>query len=468
MQQVLFHLPFTSGWVPPSGVPIYGFGALLFLTFIVTAMVWGPRRVVQVGLPKERLQDLAIAVFLTGIAGARVVYMIQYRDQFAGKELFIEFFKIWNGGIVFYGSVFGGVIGYLAFYYLVLRRLKVSAWKLADAVAPLVAIGLAVGRIGCYLNGCCWGQPVCAECQTVPLAPELGQFPILPAHSREQVTRPAGVEDRLPQIHGLQTSTGFSIEATPRVGQGDPRSLVKAIEPGSQAKAAGLDKEDRIVGFNGRPNLIIVEISGSEEATAEAVETLTAAGATRVHLPSEDADSANRVGFDDPSKYQAAVSSVPQSPDVHLYVHDSLWEQVRDWPRGEGELKLEVLRKGERKEIAFTPKTVPFFATQVYEAVSMVLLTLLLLAFQPFRRHDGQVVVVLMMGYAAHRFLNEAIRIEPTYAMDLTLSQWISILIFAAALLLEAVQRIAMPKLPPGPLPLSYGVVQPPAVVAKA
>jgi prolipoprotein diacylglyceryltransferase len=91
----------------------------------------------------------------------------------------------------------------------------------------------------------------------------------------------------------------------------------------------------------------------------------------------------------------------------------------------------------------------------------MLLLTLLLLAFQPFRARDGEVMVVLMLGYAAHRFLNEAIRIEPTYALNMTLSQWISIGIFAAGLLLWAFLRLRLPALPPGAVPLSYGAPSP-------
>ena len=102
----------------------------------------------------------------------------------------------------------------------------------------------------------------------------------------------------------------------------------------------------------------------------------------------------------------------------------------------------------------FTPRTVTFFPTQLYETVSMVLLILLMLAFQPFRRHDGQVMVLLMLGYACHRFLNEAIRIEPTYSLGLTLSQWISIGIVAAAALLEVYLRWSQPKLPAGMQPL--------------
>jgi prolipoprotein diacylglyceryltransferase len=130
---------------------------------------------------------------------------------------------------------------------------------------------------------------------------------------------------------------------------------------------------------------------------------------------------------------------------------------IIDWPKGSGELELGVDGK---EPVKFTPRTVPFFPTQLYETVSMVLLVFLLLAFQPFRRHDGQVLVLLMVGYSIHRFLNEAIRIEPTYALGLTLSQWISVGIFAAAVLIEVYLRLTMPKLPPGAVLLSHGAPQ--------
>ena len=71
------------------------------------------------------------------------------------------------------------------------------------------------------------------------------------------------------------------------------------------------------------------------------------------------------------------------------------------------------------------------------------------------------VLVLLMVGYAAHRFLNEAIRIEPSYSIagsdyGLTLSQWISVLIFILAVGMELYLRATRPKLPPGAVPLGY------------
>lgn len=394
MQQILFYIPFTANWFPPDGIPLYGFGVMLFLCFVITAMVWGPKRAEKVGLPKERLQDMAILLFITGIAGARIVYIWQYYDRdFKGKNLFFEFFKIWEGGIVFYGSAIGGVIGFLAFRHFVLKKFGVSTWKLGDAVAPLIAIGLALGRIGCYLNGCCWGQVAVPEVEPVPISAELGRYPLLSGHGvREQVTTPANTATQLPQVWGLQTLTGFTVGPFP--------TEIRSVERGSEA-ATKL-----------KPGDIILKVNGED------------VGENGAKL--------------DPAH----------------------------WPRAKKTLDLEVQRDGANVSVTLTPRTVTAFPTQLYEVVSMGLLTLLLLAYQPFRRHDGQLLVLLMIGYGVHRWFNEAIRIEPTYALGMTLSQWISIAIVAAGVVLEIVLRKIQPRLPVGPLPLSYGapIVPSPAV----
>lgn len=457
MQQVLFHLPLVD-------LPLYGFGAMLFLCFVLTAMVWGPLRSRAVGVSRERLQDMAIVIFLAGIAGARVLYMWQYYRDFPDKSpvgLAKAFFEIWNGGIVIYGGMAGAALGYTVFYYTVLKKHGVSTWKVGDAIAPLIALGLAVGRIGCYLNGCCWGQVACEECQTVPLSAELGQFPLLPAHARGQVVRPASADDRMPAIHGLQTSTGFTTAGFNGPGRNlmligelpDPRVVV-AVERGSEAEAAGLKPGDRIVRVNGEANAIVVDMRGEAEAVTRLVELARQGkGTTDAHEARP-----NRVLFVAVADVRALA--VPGKPGLTqaegLSVVDTLWEQVRDWPRGKKQLTLEVERAGESTPLTltFTPRTVTFFPTQLYETVSMLLLILVLLAFQPLRRHDGQVLVVLMVGYACHRFLNEAIRIEPTYSLGLTLSQWISVGTLAAAVVLEVYLRATQPKLPAGLQPL--------------
>src|SRR5207302_7169849 len=190
--------------------------------------LWASRRGQAIGMKPERVQDLVIWLFFTGIIGARVLYMIQYSSQFPDKSpaaLLGAFFQIWKGGIIFYGSALGGALGYGLFYWFVLRRLDVSGWRLADAVAPILCLGLAIGRIGCYLNGCCWGQVACEETCPVPLG--AAHFPLLPAHARGEL-----VAEKY-----LQTSTGFAIAPRSRGGFAfdDPRSVVTAIEPDSPA-----------------------------------------------------------------------------------------------------------------------------------------------------------------------------------------------------------------------------------------
>jgi phosphatidylglycerol:prolipoprotein diacylglycerol transferase len=383
--------------IPGVNWPVTAFGFTLFLAFVLV-MWWGMRRGLAIGLPREKTQDLALTLFLTGIIGARIVYMIQYRKQFPGKtvqELLVEFVSIWNGGIVFYGSVFGGLLGFLIFNRLVLRRFKIDIWQLADVIAPLLALGLAVGRIGCYLNGCCWGQVAVPEAQPVPLGGSLGEFPLLPAYCRNDLCRPPAPDERLPQIHGLQTSLGFAL------GDRLDARKVTAVEPKSDADGK-VNPGDKIVGVNGEENdTDSVKLSNVVE------------------------------GWPDRQKGAARIDLKVESPD------------------------------GKVRDVTLRPVTMPFYPTQLYETISMVLLMLLLVAFQPFRRHDGQVMVLLMVGYAVHRFLNEAIRIEPSYSIfgidyGLTLSQWISVLILLAAVALEIYLRLTRPKLPAGAVPLGY------------
>jgi phosphatidylglycerol:prolipoprotein diacylglycerol transferase len=454
MHQVLFHVPLFTERFPPDGIPVYGFGAMLFITFVACTW-WATRRGKGVGLGPERVQDMAIVLFISGIVGARVLYMIQYANQFPDKSLLglaAAFFQIWKGGIIFYGSALGGAIGYGLFYWYVLRRLRISGWRLADAVAPILCLGLAIGRIGCYLNGCCWGQVACEETCPVPLG--AAHFPLLPAHARDQLV----LEKE------LQTSAGFAIATRSRLGTDDPRSVVVAVEPGSPATAAGLRPGDKIVKVNGQPNAIVAGVSAEGDGTPEqvkaALDDLRKHGA-RVE---ESPDHAPRAYFDDYAQFSQAIDRVRQGTlPVRLTATDYLWDLARDWPRGRNDITLGVERKreGGGTEVidlpAFTPRTVGLYPTQLYETVSMLLLILLLLAYYPYRRHDGQLLSLCMIGYAIHRFVNESIRIEPTVGgTPLTLSQWGSVVIFVAAVVMEAYLWRVMPSrwaTTPAPVP---------------
>lgn len=447
MQQVLFTVPILKGVTigpvtfPPGGIPVYGFGAMLFITFIVCTL-WGMRRGKRVGMPPERFQDMVIWIFISGIIGARVLYMIQYSHQFPNSsilDLVSAFFRIWEGGIIFYGSALGGTLGYALFYWYVLRKIPINKWQLADAVAPILALGLAIGRIGCYLNGCCWGQVAVEEIAPVPLGG--AHFPLLPAHSRDQLV----------SQQGLQTSTGFTIVPRDRSASiADPRTVVQSIEPNSPAQRAGVQPGDRIIAMNGHVNEPGVDVLGSDEAQAQALKLLAEKGGRIIESRrSEDGmvESPPKAFFHDYEQYIPAILETRKAvPGVSLLMTDSFSELLKDWPRGQNEIQLSVERDGNKTDLPpFVPRTVPLYPTQLYETVSMVLLIFLLVAYYPYRRHDGQLMVLCMMGYAVHRFINESIRIEPTVGLGLTLSQWGSVVIFAAALGIEIYLRQVMP-----------------------
>jgi prolipoprotein diacylglyceryltransferase len=88
---------------------------------------------------------------------------------------------------------------------------------------------------------------------------------------------------------------------------------------------------------------------------------------------------------------------------------------VYRWPRGETllRLKFKSAANGEEKEVEIAPRTLGLHPTQLYEVVSMALLFLVLTAYYPLRRHPGQVMALLMIGYGLHRYLNELLRDDP-------------------------------------------------------
>src|SRR5262249_35817365 len=103
-----------------------------------------------------------------------------------------------------------------------------------------------------------------------------------------------------------------------------------------------------------------------------------------------------------------------------------LWAALSpaEWPRGKNDLTLTVARGKETLDLTFAPKTLGLHPTQLYESISTALLLFLLLAYYPFRRHDGELFALFLMLYPLHRFLDEMLRAdnEPV-ALGMTLSQ---------------------------------------------
>lgn len=131
--------------------PVRSYGLMMALAFIVGILV-ARRRAKAAGLDPDVIIDFAFFVILASIAGARAVHVIVQWEYYSGDPLSI--FRLWEGGLAQYGGIAAGVVTGITFF---IRR-RIDPWMGADIVAPSVALGVAVGRIGCFLNGCCYGK----------------------------------------------------------------------------------------------------------------------------------------------------------------------------------------------------------------------------------------------------------------------------------------------------------------------
>lgn len=159
-------LPFTD-----KVLPIHSYGVMAMLGFLAGILVarWRAKRV---GLSPDHITDMGIWALFGGIVGSRLVYVVQNAEYYFNTSRMdwspLDLFKIWEGGLVFYGGFIGAFIAVL----VTARIRKERLLAMLDVMAPSVALGHAFGRIGCFLRGCCYGVPVGQEAWCGVVYPE--------------------------------------------------------------------------------------------------------------------------------------------------------------------------------------------------------------------------------------------------------------------------------------------------------
>ncbi len=153
---------FTTG-----PVPIYSYGVMLGLSLVVGwYLTLGLAE--RDGLPKETMANNYVITAITAVVGSRILYIVTNLHEF---DSFGSMFAMRRGGLVAYGGFLGGFVG----SYFFLRRHRIPLLPWADVAVPSLASGLMITRIGCYLFGCDFGQPLAA---TAPdFLKKLGSFP---------------------------------------------------------------------------------------------------------------------------------------------------------------------------------------------------------------------------------------------------------------------------------------------------
>ncbi len=224
MRQVLFTIPLPFG---DAKVPVFGFGVMLILAFVAAAWLAG-RRAKQEGYTHTIPWDVGLCIFFCGVIGARLLSMfVDQKPPSNLGEFFFQFIRIWEGGLVLYGSIPGGLIGYWLAYRTVVKPNKVRTLQFGDWLAPSIALGIAFGRMGCFLNGCCYGDV--ADPAHVPSA-MMVQFPANSNPYNEVVW-----------MRGWQTTFGMQLGITAQ-----DECKVIAVDGDSSAAKAGLLPGDRV------------------------------------------------------------------------------------------------------------------------------------------------------------------------------------------------------------------------------
>ncbi|MEX2187852.1 MAG: prolipoprotein diacylglyceryl transferase family protein [Pirellulales bacterium] len=363
----------------PGGFSVRGYGMMMLLG-IVSGVALAAYRSRRFGVDPELIFTLAFWVFVTGIAGARLFYVIEYHEQYFGgqrslADSIVAMLNISEGGLVVYGAFIAVMIAVAVF----VRKYRVPGFALADLIAPSMFLGLAFGRIGCLMNGCCFG----GACDL----PWSVQFPWgSPPHER-QVAR--GLVD----VHGIKFD-----------GQPDEPPIIAEVVPGSSADKAGFVKGDRI------------------RAVAGVV---------------QERDKAGNLQWVTPDRQE--VNSIKAAATELLRFHGdgatiTIEATAASIAGARGNTKPRV--KSAQWTLSAPPRSLSVHPVQIYSAIDALLICLLLLAYSPYHRGDGEVIGLALLVYPIARFLEEEIRKdEPLIGWtQLTISQNVSLLVFAAGI----------------------------------
>ena len=392
----------------PQGFPIRGYGVFLTLAIVVSSAITARRGKKLWNYPLDVILSIVFVGAFCGIIGARVFYVVQYwRDIQTGSfmETLVNIIDVTNGGLVVYGSIIGGILAVVAF--LAIKKLPVLATL--DLFAPGLALGIAIGRIGCLMNGCCFGGP-CDLPWAIVFPPE---SPAYTQQLDEGIISLYGIKLAQPETKSSPEKNLFSIKKKHVNLATDVFApvLVESVDPGSEAEKAGIKSGDRIC------NMGIVP---------------------------KGFDSSNE-NVDAQTKQRKIRRFRVENNAQVFYFFLNIWD-----PKSDADVVLTLMNEEETntndsaekkaasvemRNVVFHPTPVkarPVHPTQVYSSINMLVVCGLLLLLSRVAKRDGVVFAGLLILYPIHRFCIELLRTdeESFCGTGLTVSQCVSLATF--------------------------------------
>lgn len=133
-------------------IHIRTYGVMLAVAFLVGTWL-GLREARRLAIDEDKLINVILIVLIASVLGARALYVMEHVQEF--RREWGSALALWQGGLTLYGGIVAGTVAGL----MAARRFGLPMWTVADALTPSLALGTALGRLGCFLNGCCYGRP---------------------------------------------------------------------------------------------------------------------------------------------------------------------------------------------------------------------------------------------------------------------------------------------------------------------
>ncbi len=424
------------------GLAVRGYGFFMLLAIVVgLAVTWV--RCKQIDYPFDPVLSLSFWMIVFGIGGARIFYLVQKRHQItvdAPADAIKLLVDMTQGGLVVYGAVIGGVAALLVIVFLK----KLPLLKITDIIAPGMIIGLAIGRIGCLMNGCCFGG-LC-EIDQIGI-----QFPAGSLSYDRQI--------ETGELFGLKTKA-----ITEQSSNEYPFLLVENVQPDSMAAQLGIEIGDKIqISPEDAEVIRAIKLPDDPDLFDSAVKAIRLVNDSSA-LP-RVADSLDEMSrnlkagkFDNNTGIVEQLSSNHPIPAV-TPAWQKFYEFVAEKTNVEknDDAKSKILKtigravKWQHKSIVLMNENVhhrinvfdslpissrKVHPTQIYSSINATLIFLFLWFYFPYRRSNGEVFAWLLILYAITRFLLEMIRIDeaPVGNTPFTISQWVSFATLAAGI----------------------------------